>query len=93
MAGFYGPQARQIRLRHLYTAAFFQKLRDLEYEGMRLQNFEMETNGIYGLSNLLGHESISFSVVLANRATGQFSKDPEHEVSQLIETVLQLIIQ
>jgi len=91
MAGFYGPQARSIRLKHLYTDAFFEKLVGLTYDDHKLTNFEMETNGIYGLAKLLGHQSISFSVVLANRATGEFAHDTQPHVKQLIERVIALL--
>jgi uridine phosphorylase len=48
----------------------------------------METSAIYGLSNLLGHRAISLSVILANRALGQFSNNPEKSVQKLIEHTL-----
>lgn len=92
MAGFYGPQARTLRLQHLYTPAFFEKLTQLEYEDLKIQNFEMETNGIYGLANLLGHNALSFSVVLANRANGTFSADPNMVVEKLVDRVLEEIV-
>jgi len=88
MAGFYGPQARTLRLQHLYTPAFFEKLTQLEYEDLKIQNFEMETNGIYGLANLLGHTALSFSVAIANRSSGTFSTDPYKDVENLIDRVL-----
>lgn len=91
MAGFYGPQARSIRLKHLYTDAFFEKLKLLKYQDLRLINFEMETNGIYGLANLLGHQSISFSVILANRSTGEFAEDGQVYTDQLIENVVTIL--
>jgi uridine phosphorylase len=44
----------------------------------------METAGIYGLANLLGHRAVSISVILANRITGKFSENPDKLVDDLI---------
>ena len=52
----------------------------------------METAGIYGLSQLLGHNAISLNAILANRTTGEFSKNPELTVSKLIEYTLNVLI-
>jgi uridine phosphorylase len=48
----------------------------------------METAGIYGLANLLGHRAISLNVLLANRATGEFSQNPGKAVDDLIQYTL-----
>ena len=37
----------------------------------------METSAIYGLSKLLGHKACSINAIIANRANGDFSKDPK----------------
>jgi len=59
----------------------------------QITNFEMETAGIYGIANLLGHRAISFNALLANRAKGTFSSRPKQAVNQLIELVLERIIE
>jgi uridine phosphorylase len=89
-SGFYGPQGRQLRATPRQPA-YLDILRDFEHENMQIVNLEMETAGIYGLAALLGHKAISLSVVLANRATGQFSKSPDQSVKKLIETTLERI--
>ncbi len=53
-----------------------------------ITNFEMETSGIYGLANLLGHKALSVNVIIANRALGKFSENPQKAVKQAIETIL-----
>jgi len=39
----------------------------------------------------LGHRTISFNAILANRATGEFSANPKKTIRKLIETVLEKI--
>ena len=48
----------------------------------------METSAIYGLAKLLGNNAISLSAILANRADGTFSDDPNKVVEDLITYVL-----
>jgi len=48
----------------------------------------METSGIYGLSKLLGHRAVSMNCILANRVTGEFSKNPKKAVDDLIQYTL-----
>lgn len=85
--GFYGPQNRTLRLKtsdkDLHT-----KLSSFQFENLKITNLEMETSGIYGLSKLLGHRAVSMNCILANRATGIFSKNPEKSVKELIKYTL-----
>ena len=87
-AGFYAPQGRQLRLRPNLTD-FHQKLQSFQYKEQKITNLEMETAGIYGLSKLLGHKAVSMNAILANRATGDFSKTPGKTVDSLIQYCLQ----
>jgi uridine phosphorylase len=48
----------------------------------------METSGIYGLANLLGHQALSVNVIIANRALGKFSENPQQAVKKAIEMIL-----
>jgi uridine phosphorylase len=86
--GFYGPQGRQVRalpksknLLDVYAA--------FQSEFGMITNLEMETAGIYGLSNLLGHRAISANVIIANRALNQFSNSPQEAVEKSIKRVLE----
>jgi uridine phosphorylase len=81
--GFYGPQGRILRLQPK-DGFFRKKLQSFCFENMRITNFEMETSAIYGLSKLLGHNACSLNAILANRANGTFSKNPEKTVKKLI---------
>jgi uridine phosphorylase len=85
--GFYGPQGRQLRAQ-VKVPSYLDLLQTFDFQGQKILNLEMETSAIYGLSNLLGHRAISLSVILANRALGQFSINPEKSVQKLIEHTL-----
>ncbi len=96
-AGFYGPQRRSIRLPFrgpdLQQLAAFRYSSDSAAGGstVKLDNFEMETAGIYALAAALGHDAVSVSALLANRATGVFSADPAAAVSRMISKAMELI--
>ncbi|MCS6929394.1 MAG: nucleoside phosphorylase [Saprospiraceae bacterium] len=85
--GFYGPQGRQLRaigrLRN-----YLDYLQRFEYQGFRVLNLEMETAALFGLCQLLGHRAASVSAIIANRALGRFSNDPDATVQRLIEATL-----
>ncbi|WP_179334966.1 nucleoside phosphorylase [Winogradskyella costae] len=89
--GFYGPQGRVLRL-PLQDADLNTKLDNFSYKDFRITNFEMETSVIYGLSKLLGHEALSLNAIIANRANGDFSKDPKKVVDRLIIYALERIV-
>lgn len=89
--GFYGPQGRVLRL-PLHDAGLNSKLDNFNHKEFRITNFEMETSVIYGLSKLLGHEALSLNAIIANRATGDFSKDPKGTVEKLILYALERIV-
>lgn len=86
-AGFYGPQGRVLRAAAMIPD-YLDVLAAYQFEGHRILNLEMETAGIYGLSQLLGHEALSLSAILANRPRGVFSDAPGEAVERLIALVL-----
>lgn len=90
--GFYGPQGRVLRL-PLQDADLNKKMDAFEHDGLRISNFEMETSAIYGMSKLLGHEAISLNAIIANRALGTFSENPQKTIDSLILYTLDRIIQ
>lgn len=89
-SGFYGPQGRRLRAA-VAQPEYLDVLQKFDFHGDRILNLEMETAGIYGLSSLLGHRAVSLSAILANRARGEFSRQPDKTVRRLIETVLEKI--
>ena len=89
--GFYGPQGRMLRL-DLENDAFLEKLIQLDFDNYPVTNMEMETSAIYALSNMLGHKALSISAILANRSTGEFSKNPHRVIDNLIKFTLDRIV-
>lgn len=90
-AGFYAPQGRSLRLPSGLQPRLLERLSSWNDDGLRITNIEMETSGIYGLATALGHRSASVSALLANRAEGTFSKQPEKTVEALIDKGLALV--
>jgi uridine phosphorylase len=81
--GFYGPQGRVLRLK-LQDNDLNDKLSTFNFNDMTITNLEMETAGIYGLAALLGHKAVSMNAIIANRVHGEFSKNPDATIAQLI---------
>lgn len=88
--GFYAPQGRILRAQPVIED-FVDKLASIDVEGNRISNFEMETSAIYGLSNILGHRSLSINTIIANRATKEFSKDSSKAVENCIVKTLEVL--
>jgi uridine phosphorylase len=86
--GFYGPQGRRLRLL-LEDNDLNSKISSFEYQGRKITNMEMETSAIYGLAKLMGHRAASMNCILANRITGEFSKDPAKTIDALIRYTLE----
>ncbi|WP_318344946.1 nucleoside phosphorylase [Flagellimonas baculiformis] len=89
--GFYGPQGRILRLAPK-VLDFQDKLASFSFEGQHITNLEMETAGIYGLSQLMGHKAVSLNAILANRATGEFSTDGGKTIDSLIKFTLERLV-
>jgi len=90
--GFYGPQGRVLRLA-LQDATLNDKLASFNFEDRPITNLEMETAGIYGLSKLLGHRAVSMNAIIANRATGEFTKNGASIVDKLIQYTLDKLVE
>ena len=87
-AGFYGPQGRELRLKSSFPG-LSDALATFKSDGHRIVNFEMETSSLYGLGRMLGHHAASICVVLANRATGEYSRNVSQDVEAMIRYVLE----
>ncbi len=88
--GFYGPQGRNLRL-GLSMANLNELLTSFQFGNHRILNFEMETSAIYGLGKCMGHQCISFSTIVANRITKEFTSNAEAAVDKMIEYVLERV--
>ena len=89
--GFYGPQGRFLSL-DLIDPALISKLQSFQYEGNRIINIDMETSTLYGLGALMGHEMVTISALIANRATGEYNDNYKHTFNCLVEQVLEKIV-
>jgi len=85
--GFYGPQGRQLRLHNSFQG-MLGAIAKFSYKNHRVINFEMETSSLYGLGKMLGHQVASICVILANRATGEYTKSIKEDEEKLIQYVL-----
>lgn len=90
--GFYGPQGRMLRL-NLQDEDLNQKMDSFSFNKHRITNLEMETSAIYGLSKLLGHKACAISAIMANRANGTFSKNPDKLMAKLIVYTLDKLVE
>jgi uridine phosphorylase len=88
--GFYAPQGRTIRINSI-RPDFLEKVAGAKLEGEEITNIEMETAAYYAFAGAMGHEMISLNAILANRITNEFSKDPEQQITSLIQKAIALI--
>ena len=88
--GFYGPQGRVLRLKLAYPD-INSKIETFRFNDKRIANLEMETSALYGLGALLGHETLTICVLIANRVTKKFSTNYKIAMNQLTELVLNRI--
>ncbi len=90
--GFYGPQGRSLRL-PLGDVTMNKKIESFSYNGLKINNFEMESSALYGLSRLLGHEALTICLVIANRVTEKFAGDYHANMDLLIQTTLDRLVE
>lgn len=88
--GFYGPQGRELRI-PLADPELNQKIEDFEYNGLRINNFEMESSALAGLSLLLGHKAMTCCMVIANRRAKSANTGYKNSIDGLIKLVLDRI--
>jgi uridine phosphorylase len=90
--GFYGPQGRVLRA-PLWDRDLNEKLTSFRFKKKKITNLEMETATMYGLAKLLGHRALSMNAIVANRASGTFSKDSTKTIDALIQYTLDKIVE
>lgn len=89
--GFYGPQGRTLR-QPVAFPDLPEKMTSFSFKDLRITNFEMETAAIFGLGKLFGHRCMAVNTVVANRTTGEFSKDSGKAIENMIEKSLNLLV-
>jgi len=89
--GFYAPQVRSLRLSP-FDPELVSKINSFRFEGMRINNFEMESSALYALSTLLNHQAITICVAIANRISLEFLEEYHKAVDEVISMVLEKLI-
>ena len=85
--GFYGPQARELRLTPSISN-INELIEQINYKKLQITNLEMETSALYFLGRSLGHNTITICAILGNRLTQEYSEEPERLIDKLIKKVL-----
>ncbi len=85
-SGFYGPQGRSIRLP--LKNEWRKTLENSTFQNHPITNFEMESSALFALGHALGHSCATICLGIANRPTGDFSKDYSKPMNELIQYVL-----
>ena len=85
-----GPQGRELRA-PLADPELNQKIEAFEYNGLRVNNFEMESSALAGLSLLLGHKALTCCMVIANRRALSANTGYKSTIDNLIKVVLDRI--
>ncbi|MGI6242833.1 MAG: nucleoside phosphorylase [Prevotella sp.] len=88
--GFFGPQGRQLRV-PLADPELNSKIESFEYDGLHINNFEMESSAVAGLSNLMGHKALTCCMVIANRLAKKANSNYKSNIDDLIIKVLDRI--
>jgi uridine phosphorylase len=89
--GFYGPQGRELRLKLAYPE-LNHLIETFNYKGKKIANFEMETSALYGLGNMLGHDTLTICTIVANRVNQTYAKDYHSDIERLIKLVLERLL-
>jgi uridine phosphorylase len=85
--GFYAPQGRMLRL-PVIDPDLNDKIHAFHYKDLRITNYEMESSALFGLGKLLGHKAVCICAVIANRITGEFIKDYNPVIKDLLQFTL-----
>ena len=85
--GFYAPQGRCLRY-GLAGGSWLERLPSFSSNGLKLVNMEMESAPLMLLSTLLGHECITITVPVDNRASGALPLNAKAAMDAAIELVL-----
>ena len=86
--GFFGPQGRELRI-PLADPHQNEKIESFEYNGMRINNFEMESSALAGLAKHMGHKATTVCMVIANRRAQKADTGYKSHIDDLIKLVLE----
>lgn len=85
--GFYGPQGRTVHMTPVYPD-LIDKLENFSFNGYRITNIEMESSAISALGQMLGHETATICLAVANRHRLESIPDYKPLMNGLIKLAL-----
>jgi uridine phosphorylase len=88
--GFYGPQGRYVRAKPI-DENLNKKIIDFNFNGEKINNFEMESSALAGLSKHLGHKAVTICAIIAGRATQNMNTNYKNSMEDLVKIVLDRI--
>ncbi len=90
MPGFFAPQGRELRLGSALRDAV-QGLQGVRWQGLRVENMEMESGSVNTLSALLGHSAITLCVAINNRGAERTMEHYGQAMKRLIGQTLECL--
>jgi len=84
--GFYGPQGR--KLGGFGKVDVEELLSNVDMNGVKVTNFDMETSALYGLGKMFGFDCLTVNAIIANRPKHEFLEDYNSVIDKLIKLVL-----
>jgi uridine phosphorylase len=91
--GFYHPQARTLGRARTTLGKWWDTVTTFQYDGLRIENLEMETAGLFRMARALGHHAASLSVALAGRSASSFHSNPTEAVQHVIAAGLYAFVE
>ena len=86
--GFYGPQGREVRL-PLANPNLNRTIEEIDYNGKKVTNYEMESAPLAGLGRLMGHKCMTVCCIIANRFNNDANPNYKGGVRDIVRTVLE----
>lgn len=88
--GFYAPQGRELRLRPRFKDMINQ-FEGFRYDGLSVNNIEMESSAIAVLSSMLGHHAITLCTIIAQRKDKNSNTSYHNIVKSMVARILDYI--
>ncbi len=92
-SGFFAPQGREIDGLKITIPRLQEHLADLEVDGQKVVNFEMESSLLFHLARQMNYKAGTICPILANRPKGTFLKDYEAVVEKCIKVGLKAMLE
>ena len=86
--GFYAPQGRYLRIAPIYKG-FNKLMEQFSYSGLKITNYEMESATLSFLCRMLGHDSSTVAIAIAQRSKGESNVNYSLFMKKLVEDSLE----